>query len=190
MENWVELSKNIVKIIFIVVVPTFVVYMRVKKKIATSFALGAIMVSFIVALIGVASIYEDPKNIFINEINSGNYEESKRLYKIIVQGGPEKIAEVNEEKIIYKEHLKRIRQELVEEYEEIAERYYRTITVVESEDCGDFIAQEKNLKNLKHAIKLLNYSASIGGGNPVLYDRLIMKIENGERIIKRMEERC
>jgi len=190
MENWVELSKNIIKIIFIVVVPTFVVYMRVKKKIATSFALGAIMVSFIVALIGVASIYEEPSDIFINEINSGNYEESKRLYKIIVQGGPEKIAEVNEEKIIYKEHLNRIKVELIKEYEEISERYYRTITVVESDDCGDFVARQKSLSDLKHALNLLNYSASIGGGNPVLYDKLILKIENGEKIIKRMKDRC
>ena len=190
MENWVELSKNIIKIIFIVIVPSFVVYMRVKKKIGTSFALGAIMVSFIVALIGVSSVYEDPSDIFIKEINSGNYDESKRLYKIIVQGGPGKIAEVNEEKIIYKEHLSRIKEELIKEYEEIAERYYRTITVVESDDCGDFIAQEKNLKDLKHALILLNYSASIGGGDPVLYDRLVLKIENGEKIIKKMKEKC
>jgi len=190
MENWVELSKNIIKIIFIVIVPSFVIYKRVKKKITTSFALGAIMMSFIVALIGVASIYEDPSDIFINEINSGNYEESKRLFKIIVQGGPEKIAEVDEEKIIYKEHLSRIKRELIEEYEEIAERYYRTISVIESDDCGDLVAQDKNLKNLKHALTLLNYSASIGGGDPVLYDKLLIKIENGEKIIKKMKDRC
>ena len=113
MDNWVELSKNIVKIVFVLIIPAFVIYMRVKKKIGTSFALGAIMMSFIVALIGVASIYEDPADIFINEINSGNYEESKKLFKIIVQGGPEKIAEVNEEKIIYKEQFSRIKEELV-----------------------------------------------------------------------------
>lgn len=190
MDNWVELSKNIVKIVFVLIIPAFVIYMRVKKKIGTSFALGAIMMSFIVALIGVASIYEDPADIFINEINSGNYEESKKLFKIIVQGGPEKIAEVNEEKIIYKEQFSRIKEELVKEYEEIAERYYRTITVVESDDCGDFIAQQKNLSDLKHALNLLNYSVSIGGINPVLYDKLVLKIENGEQIIKKMKERC
>ena len=97
---------------------------------------------------------------------------------------------MKEEKIIYKEHLARIRQELIKEYQEISERLYRTVSVAESDDCGDLIAQQKNLSDLKHALNLLNYSASIGGGNPVLYDKIVLKIENGEIIIKKMKDRC
>lgn len=190
MENWHEFLKILIKVVFIVIVPVFIVYFRVKKKIGTGFAFGAIIMSLIISLIGVASIYEDPADIFIKEMNSGNYEESKRLYKIIIQGGPEKIEEVDENKIIYRENFSRIKSELISEYEKIAERIYKTVSVDQAEDCADIVKQEKNLGDLKHALNLVNYSMSIGGSNQRLFESLTLRVEIGEKTIADNKEKC
>ncbi len=190
MENWHDFLKILIKVVFIVIVPVFIVYFRVKKKISTGFAFGAIIMSLVVSLMGVASVYEDPADIFIREMNAGNYEESKRLYKIIIQGGPEKIEEVDENKIIYRENFSRIKSELISEYEKIAERIYNTVSVDEVEDCADIVKQEKNLSDLKHALNLVNYSKSIGGSNETLHENLTSRIENGEKTITDNKEKC
>ena len=190
MDMQLDVIKIIIKVFFVGLVPFFIVYKRIKKKISTGFALGAIITSFIIALIGVASIYEDPENLFLKEINAGNYEESKRLYKIIIQGGPDKIAEVDERKIIYKEHLARIKKELILEYEEIAKRIYDSVFLNEDAECFELVEQNKKLKDLKHAFKLAGYSASIGGENSVLSEKIEMKVEDGEMIISNLEVRC
>jgi hypothetical protein len=190
MENWHEFLRILIKVVFIVIVPAFIIYFRVKKKIKTGFAFGAIIMSLVVSLMGVASIYEDPADIFIKEMNAGNYEESKRLYKIIIQGGPEKIAEVDENKIIYREHFSRIKNELIAEYEEIAERIYKNASVEEVEDCGNLVKQEKNLSDLKHALNLVNYSISIGGSNEILHNNLVSRIENGKKTVADNKEKC
>lgn len=190
MDIELDIIKIIIKIFFVGIVPAFIVYKRIKKKISTGFALGSIITSFIIALVGVASIYEDPENLFFKEINSGNYEESKRLYKIIVQGGPDKIAEVDETKIIYKEHLVRIKKELILEYEEIAKRIDESVFLNEGAECFEFVEQNKKLKDLKHALKLLKYSTSIGGENSVLFEKIAVKVEDGETIISDIEARC
>lgn len=190
MDIWLNFIQIIIKVMFMAIVPAFIIYMRIKKKVSTGFALGAIIMSFIVSLIGVASVYEDPADIFLKEINSGNYEESKRLYKIIIQGGPEKLAEVDENKIIYREHMGRIKQDLIAEYEEIAKRIYESVSLKEVAGCSELVEQNKKLKDLKHASKLMGYADSIGGGNPVLSEKLAMKIEDGELIISHIEDKC
>jgi predicted ThiF/HesA family dinucleotide-utilizing enzyme len=123
-------------------------------------------------------------------MNAGNYEESKRLYKIIIQGGPEKIAEVDENKIIYRENFSRIKNELIAEYEEIAERIYKTESVEKVEDCADRVTQEKSLSSLKHALNLLNYSRSIGGTNTLLYEKITTAIEKGEKTVEENKGKC
>ncbi len=190
MDMRLDVIKIIIKVFFVGLVPAFIVYKRIKKKISTGFAVGAIITSFIIALVGVASIYEDPENIFLKEINAGNYEEAKRFYKIIIQGGPDKIAEVDETKIIYKEHLARIKKELILEYEEIAKKIYESVFLNEDAECFELVEQNKKLKDLKHASKLLKYSTSIGGENSVLFEKISMKIENGETIISNIEAKC
>lgn len=190
MENWLNFIKIIIKVIFIAIVPAFIIYKRVKQKVSTGFALGAILMSFIIAILGVSSVYEDPADTFLNEINAGNYEESKRLYKIIIQGGPETLAEVDENKIIYREHLARIKKELIAEYGEIAERIYGTVSLDENSGCADLVEENKKLGNLKNSQKLLEFSSSIGGGNPVLSEKLAEKIEKSELIISNIEDKC
>jgi hypothetical protein len=190
MENWHEFLQILIKVVFIVLVPALIIYFRVKKKISTGFAFGAIIMSLVVSLMGVASIYEDPADLFIKEINAGNYEESKRQYKIIIQGGPEKIAEVDENKIIYRENFSRIKNELIAEYEEIAERIYKTESVEKVEDCADRVTQEKSLSSLKHALNLLNYSRSIGGTNTLLYEKITTAIEKGEKTVEENKGKC
>jgi len=190
MENRYEFLHMIIKLVFIVLVPSFIIFFRIKKKVSTGFALGAIFMSFVISIISVASLYEDPADIFIREINAGNYEESKRLYKIIIQGGPDKLAEVNENKIIYKDNLSRIKRELISEYEEIAERIYKSVSVDEVDDCADMVLQEKNLKKLKHALNLVNYSMSIGSSNQMLHSNLTSRIDNGEKTFADIKKKC
>ena len=190
MENRYEFLHMIIKLVFIVLVQSFIIFFRIKKKVSTGFALGAIFMSFVISIISVASLYEDPADIFIREINAGNYEESKRLYKIIIQGGPDKLAEVNENKIIYKDNLSRIKRELISEYEEIAERIYKSVSVDEVDDCADMVLQEKNLKKLKHALNLVNYSMSIGSSNQMLHSNLTSRIDNGEKTFADIKKKC
>lgn len=190
MENWHEFLKMMIKVVFIVLVPALIIYYRIKKRVNTGFAIGAILMSFIISLIGVASIYEDPADIFIKEINAGNYEESKRLYKIVIQGGPEKLAAIDENKIIYRENFAKIKSELITEYENIAARINNTVSVARVDDCSELVKQEKNLSDLKHALNLVNYSMSIGGTNTELHEKLKANIENGQKIIAGMEEEC
>lgn len=190
MDNWLDFVKIVIKVFFVGIVPAFIIYKRIKKKVSTGFALGAIIMSFVIALVGVASVYEDPADVFLKEINAGNYEESKRLYKIIIQGGPEMLAEVDENKIIYREHLAKIKKELIPEYEDIAERIYESVYLNKDAGCSELVEQSKKLKDLKHAAKLVGYSISIGGESTDLSEKIKLKVENGEFIISEIEAKC
>ena len=58
------------------------------------------------------------------------------------------------------------------------------------ERCLIILATLKGMDESHAASKLMEYSISIGGGNPVLLENLAMKIENGELIISDIEDKC
>ena len=190
MEINLKIIQIIIKVIFLGIIPFFLVYFRFRKKISTGFAVGAFLASFIVSLIGVASVYTDPFDSFYDSINSNSYEEAKKNYRIIVQYGPDKLSKIDEDKVIYKKHYKRMRKELVTEYENIADRYLHKNDIKEIKDCGKLFDYEKILNNLRHALRLSNYALSLGGKNEELKNIIAKRINEGEKKFSSLRDRC
>ena len=192
MENVMSMVQTGLKAVFWFLIPGAVVYFRYKKKITTGFAAGLIVTSFFLGLFASATVQEartDPVDEFIAEMND-NTGEAKKALKILVQYGPEYLEKVDETKIIYIDRFKQIKQELIVEYEEIAREYYATYSVDGEVDCGKYITQKNNFGYLLHAMKLIEYSESLGGKHDVFKKNLKEKIDRLRPVIDQYEEQC
>lgn len=177
------------KVIFYFILPGIVIYFRIRKKINTGFAVGVLLLSFVIGVLTSASFQKDPVDLFINQINN-NASEAKGSLKILIQYGPEYIEKIDENKIIYKDEFKKLKAELIKEYSSIAQDFYNKYTVKESTDCSEYLTQKNYYGYLLHAMKLINYSESIGGRHEELKNRLSKKIDNSKLIMDSLEEKC
>ena len=189
MENWLSISKIIVKFVFYFFIPALTIFFRFRKKIKTGFAVGIILTSFILAIFGTASISEDPFISFEKHINNKNHDEAKRSLKIIIQFGPNYVKKINENKIVYKDLYKKIKKELISEYEEIGQRYLNEYNINDT-DCSRLVKNKENLSNLNHGITLINFSESIGGKHAVLKNQLLERVNKGDIIISKLDSQC
>ena len=152
--------------------------------------MGIIISTFLLGLMSVATVKQDPIKVFMDRINSRNYEESKKAYKIIIQYGPEYLEKIDESQILDLVFFEKLKKDIQDEYFDISSRYVDQFTVAGDSDCKDLITQQKYLHNLKHAVTLLNYSRSIGKAHEDLEKKLQSKIQDGEKSMAEMEERC
>jgi len=190
MDNWVELSKIFIRALFFAVIPAVIIYFRYKKKTSTGFSAGMIITSFLIGIIAYSSVQEDPVEKFIYLLNSNKAIEAKKEYKKIIQSGPKELAKIDERDIIYKDLYKKIRTELVLEYNGIAQRYFDTYQADTDVNCKDIAGLDKRLGSLKHAVKLIEFSESIGRNNNPLKSKLNKKIKSADKKFISLKEEC
>lgn len=190
MENYLYVYQIIIKVLFYLLIPAAVIFFRIKNKLKTAFALGLIFTSFILGIFGTASITENPIGKFEDLINQKKRDESKKALKIIIQYGPEYVEKIDERKIVYMDLYREIKLELIEEYNEIAQKNYREFDVDESLPCDSLFDNENSLGQLKHAMRLIGYSESIGGQHDFFKHKLNNKIEKCQEKLSIIEENC
>jgi len=190
MDNWMEITRIIIKAVFFAIVPGVVIYYRIKKKVKTGFAIGLVFTSLFFGMMAATSVKEDPTSKFIELVNLKKYDEARKAYKVLVQWGPEYLEKINENEIVDIELFNRLKKDVISEYQGIAEKYLQKYTVSENSECSKFQTEMNNLGSLKHARNLVLYSESIGGTHDTLSKELQEKIDNGTKIINLMEERC
>lgn len=189
MHDMKDMLQMGLKVVFYFIIPAVVIYFRIKKKIKTGFAVGILMLSFILGVLFSASFQQDPVEQFMNNINN-NSSETKKSLKILIQYGPEYLHKIDENKIIYPDVYKKLKDELIYEYSSIAEDYYNKYSIEETGDCSEYVAKKNIFENLLHGMKLIEYSESIGGRHEELKKRLAKKIENSKEIIDIIEKKC
>jgi len=194
MEFLVTHSQLIIKVLFLIIIPAFVIYLKLKKKISTGFTVGVILTSFVTSLIVSATVlqltYDDPVENFETLINLKKTEEARKALKVIVQYGPERVSMINEDKIIYRDTYEALKKDLISEYEVIAARYMREYAVARTEECSELNSLKKRLAKLKHARVLYGFSESLGSRNTPLKNRLDSEIGRGENILSILESQC
>jgi len=190
MFDWLKILQIVLKFLFWGAIPLAVIYYRYKKTISTGFAVGIIISTFLLGLMSVATVKQDPIKVFMNRVNSKNYEESKKAYKIIIQYGPEYLEKIDESQILDLVFYEKIKKDIQDEYFTIASRYLNQFSVASNADCKELVTQQGYLHNLKHAVTLLNYSKNIGKAHDDLEKKLQVKIQDGEKVMAEMEERC
>ncbi|MCP4137658.1 MAG: hypothetical protein GY754_42215 [bacterium] len=185
--------KYVVMAFFIGIVPGIVIYFKLKKKISIWFAFGLVITSFVLSYVVGATIDKaemDPVGNFEKFINEKKHDEAKRALQVVIQFGAETLGEIDTEKILYKDLYMEIKNELIAEYTEIAERYLKENTVELSDNCDDYVDRRKKLGNLKHAIKLVGFSELIEGKHAALKENLQKKVDAGQVIVSGMKEKC
>ncbi len=190
MEQWLETIQTGIRLFFILVIPIVVIFFRIKNKIKTGFAIGLIVTSFMLGIIVSSSVRVDPYDTFERHINSGNREEARKALKVIIQYGPEHVEKIDEGDIIYRDLYRELKADITREYVGIARRYNSRYAVTAADSCDELEEAEKNLAGLKHAVRLLEYSESIGGSHEDLKNELQGKIDAGEPVFRRLSETC
>ena len=171
-----NLLRYLLEIIFYLCIPLTALFFRYRKKITTGFAVGVSLSSLILGLISVATVTRnDPVSVFMKEVNLKNYDEAKRSYKIIVQHGSDYLNKINEADIIDLSFFKKIKEDTAGEYIKIAKDNYESCSF---EDDSD---KKAALDKLKHALKLLSMSESIGRPYPELKDKIEKKITDANQ---------
>ncbi|MDR3237158.1 MAG: hypothetical protein LBT84_01510 [Spirochaetia bacterium] len=156
-----HISSYLLQAVFYLLIPITAIFFRYKKKITTGFALGVSFSSFALGLLSVATVVRaDPLAEFMREINhkNMNYEEAKRKYKIIVQGGPNHLEKIKTEDIIDPSVFQKIKEDTASDYKKTAGDIYKSCAL---KDVTEDQLRENTAK-LKHALKLLEMSESIG----------------------------
>jgi len=190
MSDWMQISRILIKFIFIAAIPALAVYFRFKKKIKTGFTAGIILTSLILSVIGSTSVQEDQNMKFINLLNNHKIDEAAKAFRIVIQYGPERVAMIDEKKIVDIELYQKMKNDLAVEYIRIARKQLENFTVTDFTSCTDLVTQKKNLSSLKHGMNLLKYAESIGGFSPEIKAGLEKKISKGDPILSRMDEKC
>ena len=180
----------ITKGVFWILIPAVTIFFRVKKKLKTGFAVGIMLLSFAIGLLTQATIHEDPFSQFYGAINQKNEKEATKQFKILIQYGPEHLGEIDETKIVYKSLFVKIKSNLKEEYGSIAERLYNKYSVDPKAPCSELVANRKNHGNLKHAMRLIEFSESIGGTHDDLKEKLKSKTGIATQSLDVLEEKC
>jgi len=161
--------RHLLEAIFYLLIPLIAILFRYKKKITTGFAIGLALSSFVLGLISVATVVRnDPITAFMKEVNLKNYDEAKRSYKIVIQHGADYLKKINEADIVDLSFFEKIKEDTAAEYIKIAKDNY--------ESCSSDSDRETGLNKLKHALKLLSMSESIGRPDNELKEKIEKKI--------------
>ena len=115
--------QSLVKILFIAIIPSIIIYYRIRGKIQTGTTAGLVVSSFFIGLILSATLHENPARRFEQLLNEKKMDEARRCLKGIVQGGPEAIARIDAGHLINPGQYDSMRKDLITEYHGIAERY-------------------------------------------------------------------
>ena len=190
MFEWMEILRIALKVLFWGILPAVIFYYRYKQRLTTGFAIGSVLTCLIFGLVSVATVKEDPIENFMTAVNLKKYEEAKKGYKVLIQGGPELLKKVNEKDIIDGLFFDKIKKDIVAEYYEIAERYSRTVTVNKIESCDKKLTEEYNMHKLNHALLLLDYARSIGTDYKDLKNILKEKVAVSEKVIAENTKLC
>ena len=190
MDDYYNIARVIIALIFVIFIPCAVIYFRIKKKIKTGFAVGLIMTSLLLGVITYSSVRKDPVEEFITLFNDRQFDEAKRAYKIIIQYGPDYIGKVDAQSLIYHKQYKNMINEIIHEYSEIISRYLNTYDINECSDCSHYRREKKKLGYLNHAKRLFSYAESLGYKNEFNKKRLDQKIKIGSERLSVMKEEC
>lgn len=190
MSDWMEIVRLALKVLFWGILPAVIFYYRYKKKLTTGFSIGAVLTCLIFGVLSIASVKEDPVSEFMTAMNTKNYEESKRNYKVLIQNGPEYLEKIKSNEIIDLEFFEKLQKDVIAEYHGIAESYNRTVTVQKVKTCDKYVKEIRNFQKLKHAILLLKYAGHIGGVFTDLERSLQEKISAAEPVIAENIKLC
>jgi hypothetical protein len=192
MENiydWIKIALNI---IFVVVIPAVIIYFRVKKKIGTGFAAGMILTSFLLSLMAVASVREDPVNKFIRLMNSGAEQqaEAKAALKQVIQLGDEEFLRIDEREIRNHQSYIVIKSELASEYLNLSEKVFNDAGPAPVYECGSIENINKNLERLNHSKRLIIFAEIAGGANAALKKDITNTIADREKKLSDLVKKC
>jgi hypothetical protein len=188
--EWMANMRNIIMVIFYLIIPAIMIYFRLRKRIATGFALGVVFLSFILGIITVSSFEPDPLQTFYSEINHKHFQKARAVYKVLIQYGPEQLKQVKRERIVYLDEFDAMVQGIYEEYISLVKKISGEISINCDIPCRKKSEIEKSIAKLKHALTLLEYAQSIGEDKPELRKLLDEKIERGGKRLEELSRRC
>jgi len=190
MSDWMEILRIVLKVVFWGILPAVIFYYRYKKKFTTGFSIGAVITCLIFGVLSIATVKEDPVTKFMTAVNTKNYEESKKSYKVLIQYGPEYLKKIQRNEIIDLEFHEKLKKDIISEYHGIADRYNRTVAVKKITTCDKYVEEMRKFQKLKHAIVLLNYAGHIGGVFSDLETSLQEKISAAEPVVAENKKLC
>lgn len=190
MIGFLEPFANALKAVFYVIIPGLLVFARIKGKLSTGFMLGAMITSILLGLIVVGSAHRDPVDTFMEQVNARQFDDARKSYKILVQFGESHLDKVNEEKIIYKEEFNAMKNSIYTEYIQIAEKNNEKVTVDSDAGCSSLPGLQKNMADLHHALKMLDYAALIGDDRIDMRKSVKEKLQSSTRLVEKLKKRC
>lgn len=188
--EWTGVLKNLIKVLFFIVIPAAVIVLRIKKKITTGFGVGLVLTSFILGVLGAASIQKDPVDEFMESINARKMEEARKDYQVLVQFGEDKLSEINKEKIIYIDDFRSIKREVYSDYMDIVKRYLDEYEVENLSSCSNLSKLEDNVSKLEHAKRILEYAERVGKERPEFRKELEDRVKMGGDRLEKLKKRC
>ncbi len=179
-----------VKIIFWVVIPAIIIYLRTKKKFKTGFAIGFVLTSMLLGILVSASLTPSPFASFIRNMNNNNFEEAERNFRVILQKDPDDVRFIDRSEIINQVKYDRMRDKLYKEYITIAEDNISSTPVPETENCRDIVKVEKAISDMVHSMRVVKMAEALGPERVDLKKRIAERKEKIAEKLEALDAKC
>lgn len=181
---------HVTYIFFWILLPLASIYFRLKKRISTGFAIGLVLTSFFLGYITANTFEERNEERLVRLINEKKLAEAEDVLRWIVQKNPQDINNIDSAGIQDPLLFKEMKDKLGTRYIAIVTEIMDSHQISESSRCDDIDENRNVMAKLEHARRLLAMAESLGKDRKDREGILRERIEEGKKIITRLEADC